>query len=580
MKNMPHNLLVERIIIGAIVLSPRSMPIIFSKVKKEFFYLESHQYIFQALSKLYDQKQSMTMLNINKTLERFTLDHVIDFENIKELASQTFLISYIDDYILLLVDKYMRRSLIDLGSFLIENAKDENLDLRTTLDDAYQQILILNSSQITNQVSSIVDIYYDILRDVQIVQSDNLLIGFASGFDQLDLLTQGFQKSDLIIVAGRPSMGKTAFCLNVASYIAKNYKEKVVIFSLEMSKTQLFYRLVSLGTQIQSNRLKTNRLHETEINYIRDEIKLLANIHVDDSSNISCDDIIVLIKNVFTEKVGIIIIDYLQLMTLNNSNNNQTRAQELAEITRSLKKIARELNIPIILISQVSRSVESRINKRPLLSDLRESGCVGFRTVISCFNPLKNIKVIQLISNQDYSIVSYSIYKQAMLTADNYVCKITGHKPVYHCNIFGNHHIDLTAEHKTLNNLYWSQLNNLQERDHSNLTLCSGDLMSLYYYIFSRPSFYAFIQFQTIMSVYDLEIVTTHNFCSNRVVLHNSIEQDADLVLMLYRDSYYHTEFIDNNDKVTEIIITKHRNGPLGTVMLHFDDMYMKFFNI
>jgi replicative DNA helicase len=205
------------------------------------------------------------------------------------------------------------------------------------------------------------------------------LPGLASGFYDLDSLTQGFQKSDLIILAGRPSMGKTAFVLNITENILKNYKLPIIFFSLEMSKEQIMYRLLSNETGISQTRLKLGNLYKEDWNKLKKSIQLYSKLpfFINDEPNITIYDLRSKIKKIIFEQtnIGLIVIDYLQLL-LNSKIKTENRVQELSQITRSLKAIAKEFQTPIIALSQLSRNVENRINKRPILSDLRESGSI------------------------------------------------------------------------------------------------------------------------------------------------------------------------------------------------------------
>jgi replicative DNA helicase len=205
------------------------------------------------------------------------------------------------------------------------------------------------------------------------------LPGLSSGFYSLDSLTQGFQKSDLIIIAGRPSIGKTAFSLTLSLNIIKYSKLPVVVFSLEMSKEQIMYRLLSMESNISQSRLRSGKLYKTDWIKLNKIIKILSKLplFIDDSSDLSVQQIRAKLKTLLLQHqtIGLVIIDYLQLME-NPILNNGNRAQELSQITRALKNVAREFNIPIIALSQLSRNVETRTDKRPLLSDLRESGSI------------------------------------------------------------------------------------------------------------------------------------------------------------------------------------------------------------
>ena len=229
------------------------------------------------------------------------------------------------------------------------------------------------------KLSTSADLIYSVFLELKQKANNPQLPGLSSGFYGLDSLTQGFQKSDLIIIAGRPSIGKTAFCLSLGINVIKYSKIPILLFSLEMSKEQIIYRLLGMETNINQMRLRSGKLYRTDWVKLSKVIKILSKLpfFIDDTPDLSVQDIRSKIKTILFEqnKVGLIMIDYLQLMQ-NSKFKSENRAYELSQITRSLKIIAREFNVPIIALSQLSRNVENRIDKKPILSDLRESGSI------------------------------------------------------------------------------------------------------------------------------------------------------------------------------------------------------------
>ena len=247
------------------------------------------------------------------------------------------------------------------------------------MNDLENKLFSLTSEIKPQKLSSSAELLNDIFFELKTKSLDPKLSGIASGFYDLDSLTQGFQKSDLIIIAGRPSMGKTALGLNIASNIIKSSKLPVLFFSLEMSKEQIMYRLLAMETNLNQMKLKTGKLSKNDWLKLNKIIKILAKfpLFIDDTFDLSIQDIRSKIKTIIFEQnqIGLIIIDYIQLMQ-NSKLKTANRVQELSQITRSLKTIAREFNVPIIGLSQLSRNVENRIDKKPILSDLRESGSI------------------------------------------------------------------------------------------------------------------------------------------------------------------------------------------------------------
>ena len=333
-------------------------------------------------------------------------------------------------------DKFLRRCLIKLGYEAINSSYITNIALEDILMDFENKVFNITTETKTQKLFSSAELLNEIFIDLKDKFLNQTFLGLKSGFHDLDSIIQGFQKSDLIIIAGRPSMGKTALSLNIATNAIQNSKLPVLFFSLEMSKEQIMYRLLSMETNINQIRLRNGKLSQNDWVKVNRMIHILSKLplFIDDTSDLSIQTIRSKIKTLIFEQnqIGLIVIDYLQLMQTSKLKS-ENRAQELSQITRSLKIIAREFNVPIIALSQLSRNVENRVEKRPVLSDLRESG---------------------------------------------------------------------------------------------------------------------------------------------------SIEQDADLVIMLYRKNYYETVVTNQNDNEIELIVAKQRNGPTGTVKLQFDEKSNKFFNM
>jgi replicative DNA helicase len=350
-----------------------------------------------------------------------------------ELVERVTSTASIDQVARLVMDKFLRRQLIRSGNEVIALGFDQSKPMDQVLDEAEQKIFAISQEKPSLGLTPTAEILTRTFEEIESRSVGTAVAGIPVNFYDLDAMTQGLQRSDLIIVAGRPAMGKTALTMNIAKNVAQLHSLPVCVFSLEMSKEQLTYRLLAMETGIESGRLRTGRLQQEEWPLLGQGIDRLGQmpIYIDDKPNAGVLEMRSLCRRLMAEtgrELGLIIIDYLQLMEGNGSDN---RVQELSRITRGLKGMARELNVPVVALSQLSRSVESRTNKRPMLSDLRESG---------------------------------------------------------------------------------------------------------------------------------------------------SIEQDADLVLMIYRDEYYNPDTTDRG--ITEVIVTKHRNGPVGPVKLLFEPQFTRFRNL
>jgi replicative DNA helicase len=431
-QNLPYNFLAERLVLGSILINPDSIVIVSQHLNIESFYLRSHQIIYKGTLSLYGEGKKIDYITLVTWLQDNKLsEYIKDLYLIIDFVNQVIAIGYLEDYLALIYEKYLRRLLIDLGYEVVESGYSTEISLESIFAQIQKKLLLLNNKKQKTGFSSSSEILTQILNEIKERLKTTKLPGLLSSFSDLDAITQGFHNSDLIIIAGRPSMGKTAFSLTLAKNIAMRFSIKIVFFSLEMTKQQLFYRLLSTQTSISHTKLRSGRISKEEWIDINDAIAELSNLplYIDDTSNLSVTEMLFKIKQLEQEKdqpLGAVFIDYLQL--LEDINKNDNRVQELSKITRNLKKLARELNVPIIVMSQLSRNVETRVNKRPMLSDLRESG---------------------------------------------------------------------------------------------------------------------------------------------------SIEQDADVVIMLYRDEYYNNRTLEKN--IIEVIIAKHRNGPVGTAKLKFNSSYLHF---
>jgi replicative DNA helicase len=378
--SLPHNFLAEKMILSCLLISSEAIDITFRTIPIEAFYFKNHQEIYKAIISMQKNKTPIDILTLTTFLQdNGLLEKIGGIKVLIELINQIPNLVYLEEYLRLVKDKFLRRLLIKLGYEAINSGYITNIPLETILNEFESKLFNLTNEIKTNTVFSGSELLNNIFLELKKKSITPTLPGLASGFYDLDSLTQGFQKSDLIIIAGRPSMGKTALCLTISLNIIKNLKLPVLFFSLEMSKEQIMYRILSMETNINQMRLRSGKLYQNDWVKLNKVIKILSKLplFLDDTPDLSIQHIRSKIKTVLFEqtKIGIIIIDYLQLMQ-NSNFKIENRVQELAQITRSLKNIAREFNIPIIALSQLSRNVENRVDKRPILSDLRESGSI------------------------------------------------------------------------------------------------------------------------------------------------------------------------------------------------------------
>jgi replicative DNA helicase len=379
-QSLPHNFLAEKMILSCLLINSEAIEITLRTISVDVFYFKNHQEIYKAITLMYKNNISIDILTLISFLQdNGLLQKVGGLKVLIELLSQIPNLAYLEDYLRLVKDKFIRRSLIKLGYETINSGYITSIPLENILNDLENKLFNITNEIKPQKLFSSAELLSNVFIELKTKSLDSKLSGITSGFYDLDTLTQGFQKSDLIILAGRPSTGKTALSLNIASNIIKNSKLPVLFFSLEMSKEQIMYRLLAMETNINHMRLKSGKLSQNDWLKLNKMIKILSKfpLFIDDTFDLSIQDIRSKIKTILFEqnRIGIIIIDYIQLMQ-NSKLKIENRVQELSQITRSLKTLAREFNTPIIGLSQLSRNVETRIDKKPILSDLRESGSI------------------------------------------------------------------------------------------------------------------------------------------------------------------------------------------------------------
>ena len=589
--SLPNSKIAEQVILAHILLNKQETDIIFNRISSDMFYSNDYKIIYQIICDLRENNIQVNFDTVYNSLDT-TNNKQTNNDNylpiLTELVNQSGRSGELESYLILLLDKYLRRRLILSIQKISELAYDNSLSLENIFDQAEHLLFDVTQKKPNLGLLPASEVLLETFLDLERRSKEGQLIGVPSGFFDLDLLTQGFQKSDLIIIAGRPSMGKTAFALNIARNVADLQSFPVVIFSLEMSRNQIIYRFLSNESGVNNSKLRSGAINANEWRLVSKAINSLSDlsIYLDDKSDITISDIRTKLANLKSRfsNLGLIIIDYLQLIS--DTKAKDSRVQELSRITRNLKLLAKEFNVPIIVLSQLSRNVESRTNKRPLLSDLRESGCFAKSTKL--YDSFQKTRTVSLMfrSNKKLDLlVGIKDLRKKILPIPSNVKSLfsTGYHLMYTIIAFGHYEIKLTKNHKILTQYGWKRIEFLSQLDLISIVDKHNFLWgkSIFSYI-KMFSFFTFLQINKIAPgsqeiVYDCWLPFTNNFLANGYVLHNSIEQDADLVLMIYRDQYYSN---DNNNGITDIIIAKHRNGPVGTVNLLFDSDTASFGSI
>jgi replicative DNA helicase len=762
----PQNIEVEEAILGGILLDPEAIGRVAEKLIPEAFYIPTHTDIYKAALDLNSHGKPTDLLTVTDWLiDRNQLEKIGGQAKLIQLLERTVSAVNIDSLAVLVMDKYIRRELIKAGTEVTQLGFAADRPLEIVLDESEQQILNLTQARPKQGLTPIKEIVATTYQDIQDRHDQLIPPGLTSDFSDLDGMTGGFQRSDLIIIAGRPSMGKTAISLNIAYNMARLHKLPVLVFSLEMSKDQLVQRLIASEAGVDSNRLRAGRISQNEWDSVYKAIDRISElpIYIDDNASMMLMEMRSQARKLQAEHggtLGLIMIDYLQLMEGSSDN----RVQEISKITRGLKGLARELQVPLIALSQLSRGVEARNNKRPMMSDLRESGCLTGDSLITMADTGIQIPIRDLVDKSDFAVWALdetTLQLQRAVVSNAFA---TGVKPVWKLQTQSGRTIRATANHKFLTIRGWKRLDELAVDDrlavprkvpdrifsqpqtaiglflrhlwstdgcihisqvisrkeeskpksypsiyyssssyrlathvqslllrleinatlrtvpqinkgrdqyhvsvsgkqdmmrfinlvgairnykHNSLSQISDYLDNItaitnrdviphdFWRMYAVPAMQVAgittrefqsqlgnnycgtslyktnlsreraskiatitksieieklansdIYWDKIVSitpdgesdVYDLTVPRFHNFVANNIIAHNSIEQDADLIIMLYRDAYYNPDTPDRD--ITELIITKHRNGPTGVVKLVFDPALTKFKNL
>lgn len=580
----PHNYLEEQILLGMLLINKTLITAIVPLITAESFFLESNQTIYRNLLEVYKKNRMYSSELLYSMAYNKLLKEIGGVEKIMSLMkqSQIFTLSinlnkYAEDIIKDINDNYTKRLMIQFAYNIIKLAHVRTFPSHQLYNRAYDY-LCTTSSQIPKH--SIIDFKelvgeflvevktnYDkkkIIQDEVILQYKNNII---SGFQALDQLTDGIPKGDLFVIAGRPSMGKTSLAINIIDNLLNNINIGISTFSLEMSKMQILAKLVSINSKVPIKDIAYNRINSNDLQSITQTCKKLLDSHIylNDTPDMSIDYIEYTCKLLHKETryIEIIFIDYLQLIQVEEFNYS-TRTQELSYITRKLKLLAQALNIPVVILSQLNRSIETRADKKPVLSDLKESGCLSIKNKIylnkiqklSCLNTFTSTKKINIIFNKKIqptkNIIIYNV--QNISLCIHYLYNITiNFKLRKQINATYNHRI--YCEQKWLKQYYIIDQNNIIEQNVYN----NQEKQLEYIYI-------KLIKYINKNTTYDIKAPQALFFIYKEIILHNSIEQDADIVIILYQK--YKNENVLGLNKTIDVCLCKNRNGPIGFCQL------------
>nr|WMP11652.1 DNA helicase [Laurencia tasmanica] len=592
-KFIPQNYLAEEILLGSIIIYPKLTIYVKNYIKKDFFFLESHAIIYinftEQINKKFNIIQLIYLLKSKKLLKKIGgLKKIINIMRQSQIFINSSKISnYIEKLIYILNSNYIKRLIIQYGYNMTKLgyvSKINNEYLYTKLL-SYLKFLekeITKNQQKNKNITSIkqlISIKILQLKYPIIYNDDNKKINKSNikfGFKKLDHITNGLPPGNLIIIAGRPSIGKTSFAINIAYNVFFYQKSSICIFSLEMSTKEILNKFLCISCNINIGKGSIIKLQTEDWKNILTVCKKLIynNIYINDKNNLKINDIERTTKTLIrNQNLNLIIIDYLQLIGSTNEDNQKvSRSQELGYITRRLKLLSQLLKLPILVLSQLNRNIEIRSNKEPILSDLKESGCIKHINNTNLYKHL-NIKNVNLVkfyilninSNVDDILHKYKYkrkYKQIKII---YLSVKTTIKII--TNQFT---LELTQNHKYLSGISWkkvsvstrySKINKKLIKFNDNKKIINKNYIK--HILLSKPC-----------KTYDINFNDRFHFLSNYIILHNSIEQDSDIIIMLNNKTEENSQ---NTEKIIDIKICKNRNGYTGYCEILFQPETMKF---
>lgn len=387
----PQAVDLEEAVLGAMLLESAAVNAAIDVLKSESFYKEAHRRIFTVIAALFQKSEPIDILTVTQALRKSgDIDLVGGAYYVAQLTNRVASTANVEQHARIVAQKYIQRELIRVSSLIQREAYEDTTDVFELLDSAESQLFDVAEGNIRKSHENMGSLVHEALKGIDAARDNkDGVSGVPSGFTDLDRVTGGWQRSDMVVLAARPGMGKTAFVLSMARNMAVDYKVPVAVFSLEMAGVQLVQRLIASETGIAAEKLRKGTLSDDEYTMLHQRIGKLAEapLFIDDTPGLSIFELRAKCRRLKAQHgIDMVIIDYLQLMTAGGEGKGGNREQEISQISRSIKSIAKELNVPIVALSQLSRSVETRGgDRRPILSDLRESGAIEQDADIVCF---------------------------------------------------------------------------------------------------------------------------------------------------------------------------------------------------
>jgi replicative DNA helicase len=636
------------------MLSRDAISIAVEVCKPDHFYKPAHGHIFSAITSLYAAGEPVDSVTVADELRRSDLlDTIGGTATLVTLQTGTPATSNAARYARIVEEHALLRRLIGVAGEIADMGYDVPEDVTRVIDEAETLVFEVAQHRVTDSLARIRDLLSANLDRLEhLYERGESITGLPTGFNDLDELLSGLQPNNLVVVGARPSAGKTSLALGMATHAALEAHRPVLFFSLEMSQLELTQRMLCSEARVDSRKVRNGKLSESDWQKISHAVGRLADapVWIDDNPNLTVMEIRAKARRLRSREgdLGMVVVDYLQLMTGRRSAEN--RQVEVSEISRGLKILARELECPVVALSQLSRGLEMRQDKRPMLADLRESGCLTSDTKICRADTGEQVSIGELLmaGERDMPVWTLDEHYRLVPGTMSHVFP-SGVKPVYEMHLASGRRIKASGNHPFLALEGWFPLDKLDVGDRlavprggpwpdavgtdpsgpeadtvprelwsyirkalPNCGMSLRDLEAKLDVDDFIETFYANelsrdevgrlsgfvpdagladlassdIWWDTIVSVRDIGMVPvfdatvagTHNFVADGIVVHNSIEQDADVVVFIYRDEVYNPESADRG--TAEILVAKHRNGPTGMARLAFLDHYTKFANM
>lgn len=574
----------ERAVLGCLLLDVEAVHAVRDYLRPEDFYAEKHQHLYRAAVSLADRGEPIDMLTLADQLERGPgVGRAGGMDYIAELTLVVPSAASVKHYADIVSNHALRRRLIAAGGEVSRLGFDLSTPIVDALDSAEQTVFAIGKERRGDEATHIAPIVRETWALLEHRLHENKLVhGVPTNFSKLDMLTQGLQGGELIVLAARPSVGKTSLALNIARNAAVLASRPVIVFSLEMSKQSLVQRLICSEAKVDSYLLRTGQADPSAFQKIAMAMDTLtqADLWIDDTPALTIAALRSRARRMKAQQnIELIVVDYLQLM---QGGRQDSRVQEVSDISSGLKAIAKELQVPVLALSQLSRESERRENKRPQLSDLRDSGCLTADTPVFMADTGATRPIGDMVGESGFSILAINPTTWELEPRIVERAFATGQKQVFTLRTQLGRSIRATANHRFLAFEGWQRLDELAMGQHIALprVLPTSDQATMSTELAARAT--GDVYWDTVTSVspegvedvFDLTVEGLHNFVAANMIVHNSIEQDADVVLFLYREGMHNRE-IDRSK--TDLIVAKNRNGPIADLSLVFIDNQTAF---